>query len=80
MRFLRRFAHFWYDFIVGGRPELPVGVILALVVTSVAVRIDIQAIVIGMALFASIAALGIGSVWYRSRSRSVPPPPVGGFE
>ena len=34
MRYLRAFGAFWYDFLVGDRPELFVGAIVALVLVA----------------------------------------------
>lgn len=38
MRYLRAFGYFWYDFLVGDRPELFIGPIIALAVMWVAVQ------------------------------------------
>jgi hypothetical protein len=40
---VRRFLHFWYDFIVGDDPVVAVGVVLALALTAVASHGQLEA-------------------------------------
>lgn len=43
MNFITRFAHFWYDFIVGDDWTIAVAVVVALLITSALVRAQIAA-------------------------------------
>ena len=43
MNFLTRFGHFWYDFIVGDDWTIAGAVVVALLVTSALVRVQIAA-------------------------------------
>jgi hypothetical protein len=70
MRYLRAFGAFWYDFLVGDRPELFVGPIIALVLTWLIVRAGASGLVAGVFLFASICLVGATSLWLVLRKRS----------
>ena len=57
MRYIRAFGHFWYDFLIGDRPELFVGPIVALAAVAVVIapRWPVAA---GLVLFVLVAATG----------------------
>jgi hypothetical protein len=57
MRYVRAFGHFWYDFLIGDRPELFVGPIAALALVAVLVQLGWVAAG-GLALFALVVASG----------------------
>jgi hypothetical protein len=44
MQLLRRFVAFWYDFIVGDDWLLAVGVVVALALTAIFVRVELEAV------------------------------------
>ena len=67
MRYLRAFFRFWYDFLVGDRPELFVGPIVALVVAWLATRADVPAAVTGIVLFSLVTAVGGLSIGWAVR-------------
>jgi hypothetical protein len=67
MQYVRRFAAFWYDFLIGDRPELFVGSIAILVLVWVAIGAGLDPTVAGGLLTALILALAGLSVWSASR-------------
>jgi hypothetical protein len=69
MRTLRRFGAFWYDFLVGDRPELFVGSILALGLVAIAINAGLSPGVAGGLLTILILSLGGGSIWLAIRRR-----------
>jgi len=70
MRYVRAFGAFWYDFLVGDRPELFVGPIVALFLAWILVRGGIGAGVVGLLLFASVALVGALSLYLTTRPRA----------
>jgi hypothetical protein len=58
MRLARRFAAFWFDFLVGERPELFVGSIVCLVMTWVALKLGLFPGIGGVLLAVLIIGLG----------------------
>ena len=62
MTFLRRFAGFWYDFLVGDHWELFVGPIAALAVVWLAVGAGLAGPAAGLLLVALIAGVAASSV------------------
>ncbi|MGC8633255.1 MAG: hypothetical protein ACP5VP_01075 [Candidatus Limnocylindrales bacterium] len=70
MRYLRAFGAFWYDFLVGDRPELFVGPILALVLAWLAVVARVPAAAAGILLFVCVLAVGSLSLYLTARPRS----------
>jgi hypothetical protein len=58
MRFLRAFGAFWYDFLVGDRPELFVGSIAALALTWIAIGAGLDPAAAGVLLAVTLLALG----------------------
>ncbi len=67
MRYPRAFFRFWYDFLVGDRPELFVGPIAALVVAWLATRADVPAGATGILLVGLVAAVGGLSIGWAVR-------------
>ena len=57
MRYLIAFGQFWYDFLIGDRPELFVGPILALAVVAVVTSLGWTALS-GLLLFGLVVASG----------------------
>lgn len=70
MRYLRAFGSFWYDFLVGDRPELFVGPILALVLAWLAVVVRVPAAGAGILLFVCVLAVGGLSLYLTARPHS----------
>lgn len=69
MRHLRAFGAFWYDFLIGDRPELFVGSIVALALVWLAIRAGLDAGLAGWILTAAILTVGGLGVVTASRSR-----------
>jgi hypothetical protein len=69
MRYLRAFGAFWYDFLIGDRPELFVGSIVALVVVWLAIQLGLSATLAGGLLVVLIVTLASFSVWSATRPR-----------
>lgn len=62
IRFVRAFVHFWADFLIGDRPELFIGPILALVIAGLLVGAGLPGGLVGSLLFGAIALIGAISV------------------
>lgn len=62
IRFARAFLHFWADFLIGDRPELFIGPILALVIAGLLVGAGLPGALVGSLLFGAIALIGAFSV------------------
>jgi hypothetical protein len=72
MRYLLAFGRFWYDFLIGDRPELFVGPIVALAVVAAAIQLGWTALA-GPLLFVLIVAsggLGLARELSQARARS----------
>ncbi len=67
MSYLRRFLGFWSDFLVGDRPELFVGPIVALAAAWMLVRAGLPGVLTGSALFVLVAGVGAVSVLLAGR-------------
>jgi hypothetical protein len=67
MRYVRSFFDFWYDFLVGDRPELFLGPIAALTLAWIAVRANLAAPLSGVLLFVLVAAVGSLSIAWAIR-------------
>ena len=72
MSYLRRFAMFWYDFLIGDKWELFVGPIVALVVVGVAVNMGLDSAIAGPLLFVLVAVVGGLSLVRSLRSAAAP--------
>jgi hypothetical protein len=57
MRYLIAFGRFWYDFLIGDRPELFVGPLVALVLVAILINLG-WAAVSGLLLFGLVIASG----------------------
>ena len=66
-RWLRSFGAFWYDFLIGDRPELFVGAIAILAVVWAAVQMGLEPGFAGLVLATLVVALAGWSVWRASR-------------
>jgi hypothetical protein len=66
MRYIRAFGYFWYDFLVGDRPELFVGPIVALAIIWFAVQSGLGAVA-GLGLTVLVLAIGGASLVLASR-------------
>lgn len=67
MSYVRRFLAFWYDFLVGDRPELFAGSIVVLAAVGLAIRGGFPAELAGPALVLLVLLLAGLSVWQASR-------------
>ncbi len=67
MRYVRSFFAFWYDFLVGDRPELFVGPVSALFLAWLAVRAGVSAQMTGGLLFVLVATVGGLSIAWAMR-------------
>ena len=70
MRYVRAFGAFWYDFLVGDRPELFLGPIVALLLAWILVRGGVTAGITGIVLFAAVAGVGSLSLYLTARPRA----------
>ena len=57
MRYVIAFGRFWYDFLIGDRPELFIGPIVALAVVAVVMRVT-PTMLSGLLLFTLVVASG----------------------
>jgi hypothetical protein len=70
MRYLRAFGAFWYDFLIGDRPELFVGSIVVLGLVWVAINAGLNPALGGGLLTALILGLAGLSIWSATRRRA----------
>lgn len=70
MRYVRAFAAFWYDFLVGDRPELFAGPVLALFVAWLLVHDHVAAGASGLVLFVAVVAVGGLSLYLTTRPKT----------
>ena len=70
MRYVRGFGAFWYDFLIGDRPELFVGSIAVLAVVWVTINMGLNPEVAGGLFTVLILALAGLSIWWAARARS----------
>jgi len=70
MTFLHRFGAFWYDFLIGDRPELFVGSILVLLAVWVAIQAGLDPVLAGGLLTALVLALAGFSIWAACRGKA----------
>ena len=68
-RYLRGFGAFWYDFLVGDRPELFVGSIAALAATGLAIDAGLGPELAGLLLTFLVVCLATVSLWRASQRR-----------
>jgi hypothetical protein len=67
MSYVRAFAAFWYDFLIGDRPELFVGSIVILGLVGIAIRVGLGPAVAGGVLAILILCLAGLSIWSATR-------------
>jgi hypothetical protein len=67
MRYLRSFGSFWYDFLIGDRPELFIGSIVVLAAVCIAINMGLNPEVAGGVLTVLILVLAGLSIWSASR-------------
>ena len=67
MRYLHAFGAFWYDFLIGDRPELFAGSIVVLGLVWIAINMGLSPTAAGGLLTALILALAGLSIWSASR-------------
>ncbi len=70
MRYLGAFGAFWYDFLIGDRPELFVGSIVVLGVVWTAINMGFNPTAGGGLLTVLILLLAGLSIWSASRRRA----------
>jgi uncharacterized membrane protein len=70
MRYVRAFGAFWYDFLVGDRPELFLGPIAALLCAWLLVGAGVTPGVTGSVLFLAVCAVGALSLYLTTRPRA----------
>jgi hypothetical protein len=69
MRYLRAFGAFWYDFLVGDRPELFVAPIVVLVLVWIAIRAGLGADLAALGLTVLVLLVGAGSLIRATRGK-----------
>jgi hypothetical protein len=67
MKYLRKFGAFWYDFLIGDRPELFVGSIVILAATWALMQIGLGHVIAGWLLSILVLVLGGASVLIATR-------------
>jgi len=67
VRYLRAFGAFWYDFLIGDRPELFAGSIVVLGLVWIAINMGLSPTAAGGLLTALILVLAGLSIWSASR-------------
>lgn len=70
MRYVRGFGAFWYDFLIGDRPELFIGSIVVLGLVWAAIQAGLSPTVAGGLLIVLILSLAALSVWLATRRRA----------
>ena len=70
MRYLRAFGAFWYDFLIGDRPELFIGSIVALGLVWLAIDVGFSPTAAGGLLTVLILVLAGLSIWSATRART----------
>ena len=58
MRYLRAFGAFWYDFLVGDRPELFVGPLVGLAAVWLLLQVHVASGIAGVTLFVAVVLVG----------------------
>lgn len=67
MQYLRRFGAFWYDFLIGDRPELFVGSIVVLAAVWAMLQLGLGPLIAGWVFTLLVLLLGGGTVILASR-------------
>jgi hypothetical protein len=69
MRWVRAFFDFWYDFLVGDRPELFLGPIAVLLIVSASVSMGASGIVSSAIMVLGVLGVGALSLVLQTRAR-----------
>jgi Flp pilus assembly protein protease CpaA len=69
MGYVRAFGVFWYDFLVGDRPELFLGSIGVLAVVWAAINIGLSSTLAGGLLTVGVLLLAGFSLWFATQPR-----------
>ncbi|HZC33405.1 MAG TPA: hypothetical protein VE640_08985 [Candidatus Bathyarchaeia archaeon] len=70
MRYLRAFGAFWYDFLIGDRPELFIGSIVVLALVWLAINVGFSPTAAGGLLTVLVLVLAGLSIWSATRVRT----------
>jgi hypothetical protein len=70
VRYLRAFGAFWYDFLIGDRPELFIGSIAVLALVWIAINMGLSPTVAGGLLTVLILVLAGLSIWSATRRKA----------
>jgi hypothetical protein len=70
VRYLRAFGAFWYDFLIGDRPELFVGSIVVLALVWLAINVGFSPTAGGGLLTVFVLVLAGLSIWSATRART----------
>jgi hypothetical protein len=65
--YLKGFGRFWYDFLVGDRPELFVGPILALALAWLLLQADVASAVVAIVLIVAVGVVAAISLYVTTR-------------
>jgi hypothetical protein len=69
MRYLRAFGAFWYDFLVGDRPELFIGPIVLLTVVWIAIHAGVGDLAAAILMIVGVCAVALVSLGLVLRTR-----------
>jgi len=69
MRFLRALGAFWYDFLIGDRPEIFVGSIAAMAVVWVLIQVGLEPVIAGWVLTVFVLLVAGFSIRVASRAK-----------
>lgn len=70
MHYLRAFGAFWYDFLIGDRPELFIGSIAVLALVWIAINMGLSPTSAGGLLTVLILVLAGLSIWSATRRKA----------
>jgi hypothetical protein len=70
VHYLRAFGAFWYDFLIGDRPELFIGSIAVLALVWIAINIGLSPTIAGGLLTVLILVLAGLSIWSATRRKA----------
>jgi hypothetical protein len=68
--YVRAFGAFWYDFLIGDRPELFIGSIVVLALVWLAINVGFSPTAAGGLLTVLVLALAGLSIWSATRART----------
>jgi hypothetical protein len=70
VHYLRAFGAFWYDFLIGDRPELFIGSIAVLALVWIAINMGLSPTIAGGLLTVLILVLAGLSIWSATRRKA----------